>query len=131
MSSRSYISLTAMKMFTVILVTVNCLTQAHSLDYQFSSTRSLLGNSVTVEIDPHASEGPSERRSTTATKSDFEPVSDGTPPAEIGSKNAPDPVITYLWSVYQRSPTKRDGHGDFTWKDQVAAKRAGSPCRTT
>jgi hypothetical protein len=36
-----------------------------------------------------------------------------------------DEVKAYLWSVYQRSPTKVDGHGDFTWKDVSAAGRAG------
>jgi hypothetical protein len=36
-----------------------------------------------------------------------------------------DEVKAYLWSVYQRSPTKADGHGDFTWKDVSAAGRAG------
>jgi hypothetical protein len=34
-------------------------------------------------------------------------------------------VKAYLWSVYQRSPTKVDGHGDFTWKDVSAAGRSG------
>ena len=28
-------------------------------------------------------------------------------------------------SVYQRPPTKVDGHGDFTWKDVSAARRSG------
>jgi hypothetical protein len=32
-------------------------------------------------------------------------------------------VDAYLWEVYQRSPVKRDGSGDFTWKDPAAAKR--------
>jgi hypothetical protein len=32
-----------------------------------------------------------------------------------------DEVKAYLWGVYQRSSTKIDGHGDFTWKDIVAA----------
>jgi hypothetical protein len=36
-----------------------------------------------------------------------------------------DEVKAYLWSVYQRAPTKVDGHGDFTWKDVSAAGRAG------
>jgi len=36
-----------------------------------------------------------------------------------------DEVKAYLWSVYQRSPTKVDGHGDFTWKDVSAAGRSG------
>jgi len=34
-----------------------------------------------------------------------------------------DPVNDYLCEVYARSPTKRDGAGDFTWKDKAAAKR--------
>ena len=36
-----------------------------------------------------------------------------------------DEVKEYLWSVYQRSGTKRDSHGDFTWKDASAAARLG------
>lgn len=38
-----------------------------------------------------------------------------------------DEVSRYLWEVYQRTPTKKDGTGDFTWKDPAAAKRAGMP----
>jgi hypothetical protein len=42
---------------------------------------------------------------------------------------APDPemdaVNQYLWSVYQRTTTKHDGSGDFTWKDVAAAARLG------
>ena len=34
-------------------------------------------------------------------------------------------VGQYLWEVYERTPTKRDGSGDFTWKDPTAAKRLG------
>jgi len=34
-----------------------------------------------------------------------------------------DEVSRYLWEVYQRSPTKKDGSGDFTWKDPAAAER--------
>jgi hypothetical protein len=34
-------------------------------------------------------------------------------------------VDHYLWEVYQRAPTKRDGSGDFTWKDPAAASRMG------
>jgi hypothetical protein len=32
-------------------------------------------------------------------------------------------VDDYLCEVYQRTPVKRDGAGDFTWKDPAAAKR--------
>ena len=36
-------------------------------------------------------------------------------------------VDDYLWEVYQREPIKRDGSGDFTWKDPAAAKRLNMP----
>src|ERR1700680_4193600 len=36
-----------------------------------------------------------------------------------------DEVKECLWSVYQRSGTNRDSHGDFTWKDASAAARLG------
>ncbi len=36
-----------------------------------------------------------------------------------------DEVDRYLWEVYQRAPVKKDGSGDFTWKDPAAAKRLG------
>lgn len=38
---------------------------------------------------------------------------------------APDEIDDYLWEVYLRQPIKKDGSGDFTWKDPAAAKRAG------
>ena len=34
-------------------------------------------------------------------------------------------VDDYLWEVYQRVPTKKDGTGEFTWKDPAAAKHMG------
>jgi hypothetical protein len=36
-----------------------------------------------------------------------------------------DEVDDYLWEVYQRVPVKKDGSGDFTWKDPAAAKHMG------
>ena len=46
--------------------------------------------------------------------------------SDAASPSVPaDEVKAYLWSVYQRSPTKVDGHGDFTWKDVSAAGRSG------
>jgi hypothetical protein len=36
-----------------------------------------------------------------------------------------DEVNQYLWTVYERSTLKRDGSGDFTWKDVAAAARLG------
>ena len=47
----------------------------------------------------------------------------------LGPVPTPQPgmeeVNQYLWSVYQRSPVKHDGSGDFTWKDGAAAARLG------
>jgi hypothetical protein len=37
--------------------------------------------------------------------------------------NPMDAVDDYLWQVYMRAPVKKDGTGDFTWKDPAAAKR--------
>jgi hypothetical protein len=49
-------------------------------------------------------------------------------PAMAGAPPTPEPdmdvVNQYLWAVYQRSPVKRDGSGDFTWKDSAAAAHA-------
>ncbi len=36
-----------------------------------------------------------------------------------------DAVNQLLWNAYERSPIKRDGSGDFTWKDVTAAERLG------
>jgi hypothetical protein len=36
-----------------------------------------------------------------------------------------DQVDDYLWEVYQRVAIKKDGTGDFTWKDPAAAKHMG------
>jgi hypothetical protein len=40
-----------------------------------------------------------------------------------------DEVDDYLWEVYQRVPVKKDGTGDFTWKDPAAAKQMGLSLR--
>ena len=45
--------------------------------------------------------------------------------ANPGAWNVPDPVKDYLWEVYRRSTVKKDGSGEFTWKDIDAAKHAG------
>jgi hypothetical protein len=45
--------------------------------------------------------------------------------AEVRNARKLDEVEQYLWEVYQRAPVKKDGSGDFTWKDPVAAKRFG------
>jgi hypothetical protein len=45
--------------------------------------------------------------------------------ANPAASTRPDPVKDYLWEVYQRSTVKKDGSGEFTWKDIDAAKHAG------
>jgi hypothetical protein len=47
------------------------------------------------------------------------------PPAPKRAAVITDEVDDYLWEVYQRAPIKRDGSGDFSWKDPAAAKRFG------
>jgi hypothetical protein len=63
-----------------------------------------------------------EEESTAGSSSPTEPASQ---PAAASPSAPVDEVKAYLWSVYQRSPTKVDGHGDFTWKDVSAAGRSG------
>jgi len=41
-----------------------------------------------------------------------------------------DEVDQYLWAAYERSPTKQDSTGDFTWKDASAAARLGISLKT-
>jgi hypothetical protein len=53
------------------------------------------------------------------------------PSASAPASHAPrkvhwrEEIDGYLWSVYQRSATKRDASGDFTWKDEAAAAKMG------
>lgn len=46
-----------------------------------------------------------------------------TPPPPVYA--TPQSDDDYLCEVYHRTPVKKDGSGDFTWKDKEAAKRAG------
>jgi hypothetical protein len=52
-----------------------------------------------------------------------------TSPAHKRTGSVIDEVDGYLWEVYQRVPTKKDGTGDFSWKDPAAAKHAGMSLR--
>ncbi len=68
--------------------------------------------------------------SSAATQPDLEPIVTAsiaparTPESVVKRAVSPmDEVDEYLWEVYQRVPTKKDGSGDFTWKDPAAAKR--------
>ncbi len=55
------------------------------------------------------------------------PAQESEQPAQPAAPDArpPNEIDQYLWSVYQRSGTKRDSTGDFTWKDEAAAARLG------
>jgi hypothetical protein len=46
-------------------------------------------------------------------------------PAGKRAGSGMEEVDAYLWEVYQRIPVKKDGTGDFTWKDPAAAKHMG------
>jgi hypothetical protein len=52
-------------------------------------------------------------------------ASQAVPSAAPASDAEMDEVNQYLWTVYERSTIKRDGTGDFTWKDVAAAARLG------
>jgi hypothetical protein len=83
-----------------------------------------------AQPEPTASALPGEIR-----PQDQSPAASTTEPGPTASNPAPslaptpdpamDEVNQYLWSVYERTTTKRDGTGDFTWKDIAAAARLG------
>jgi hypothetical protein len=73
----------------------------------------------------HHAIGPEETQTAAAVTAAAEEQPDGVTDRQITAKPIRDQVIEYLWDVYQRSPEKRDGRGDFTWKDQAAAERMG------
>jgi hypothetical protein len=73
-------------------------------------------------IDPGPDEGGAPVQSAAdpeSTASHATPSPAPTPDSEM------DEVNRYLWAVYERTTTKRDGSGDFTWKDIAAAARLG------
>jgi hypothetical protein len=69
---------------------------------------------------PEAASAP-ERKPRRATAAKAAPP----PPPKRTAESIQEPVDQYLWEVYQRKPVKSDSTGDFTWKDQAAAKRLG------
>ncbi|EJW11925.1 hypothetical protein A33M_2706 [Rhodovulum sp. PH10] len=62
-----------------------------------------------------------------STDADPEPVGSigPTPKKVVAPRDPQDVVDDYLWEVYRREPIKKDGSGDFTWKDPAAAKKLG------
>lgn len=71
--------------------------------------------------EPGMAAAPAERR--------LPPVRPAAPQRAVPAPAAPpspqDAVDRYLWQVYQRRPVKSDSTGNFTWKDQAAARRLG------
>jgi hypothetical protein len=53
---------------------------------------------------------------------------ESSPPRERAT-SIMDQIDDYLWDVYQRIPLKKDGTGDFTWKDPAAAEHMGLSLR--
>jgi hypothetical protein len=70
----------------------------------------------------HCEQAPAQGSSVPLPQGDAKPIR-----SETARSTQIDEVKEYLWSVYQRSKTKTDSHGDFTWKDGAAAARAGMP----
>jgi hypothetical protein len=66
-------------------------------------------------VSEPASTAPGEKLSTPP------PQAEEKPGSETAASTPLDEVKEYLWRVYQRSSTKTDSHGDFTWKDATAA----------
>src|SRR5256885_5744447 len=106
------------------------ISQLESVNYRFAAAAGdlVLGKSNPRE-DALFIEGRSEIAAnvtpSTDDPSDAKEMRDQTATPQLASDFTDDQVVSYLWDVYQRSAAKRDGHGDFTWKDQAAAKRMG------
>jgi hypothetical protein len=66
-------------------------------------------------VSEPASTAPDEKPSVSPAQAEQKPES------ETAASTSLDEVKEYLWRVYQRSSTKSDSHGDFTWKDATAA----------
>jgi hypothetical protein len=82
--------------------------------------------SVTAVPSNHA-DSPKENAAAPSSNPPHETLSTASPSISenpVTSTARVDDVKAYLWSVYQRSPTKVDSHGDFTWKDAAAAEHS-------
>jgi hypothetical protein len=92
---------------------------------------------IVVTVEPEAQGARSRSETPDPVLSQEEPTpapregepDDTASPTMAGAPPTPEPdmdaVNQYLWAAYQRSPIKRDGTGDFTWKDPAAAAHAG------
>jgi hypothetical protein len=87
-----------------------------------ASPNCTLPRAVALSLDADVEKARDRCREEGATAGSTEPASQ---PYAASPSGTVDEVKAYLWSVYQRSPAKVDGHGDFTWKDVSAAGRSG------
>jgi hypothetical protein len=88
--------------------------------------------SLESENPAQESERPAQESNHPAQESEHpaRPIPNADQPTGSDARILPDArplneIDEYLWSVYQRSGTKRDSTGDFTWKDEAAAARLG------
>jgi len=75
-------------------------------------------------IQPTPNAAQAAPNSTQPTLSATQPTPNAAEATAPGARRVNE-IDEYLWSVYQRSGTKRDSTGDFTWKDEAAAARLG------
>jgi hypothetical protein len=110
------------------------------LDPMLAPNRPALEESIHREVSaPEAEKAPAaERRPETIVGADENSITSEITPGQSGNSAEVEPtkaepakpervdeVKEYLWKVYQRSGTKIDSRGDFTWKDASAAERLG------
>jgi hypothetical protein len=90
-----------------------------------SSPNCTLPRAVALPLDAEVKKERDRCREEESTAGSSSPTEPASQPGAASPSAPVDEVKAYLWSVYQRSPTKVDGHGDFTWKDVSAAGRSG------
>jgi hypothetical protein len=135
-SSNSDFTWTISKAALVVSVVALGMCIPNSLDGRFR-TFEVVDDTEAMEIIPPQTEVRAQGQSQLAIEtistiddaSGDEAKLDRTSAPQIASEAPGDQVVIYLWNVYKRSPTKRDGRGDFTWKDQAAAERMGMSVR--
>jgi hypothetical protein len=76
----------------------------------------------TAQAAPNPQPTPNATQATPSATQPTPNVAQTTAPA---ARRPVNEIDEYLWGVYQRSGTKRDSTGDFTWKDEAAAARLG------
>ena len=132
----------SLRAVSIAILAAFALSNSSSIDHESAPARKSAANTATPvlavsplpDMQPDVEED-SVDDSTTASQDDKPSVlpPDVRKPAEseipalpaVSETSEIDEVDEYLWNVYQRSNTKLDSHGDFTWKDVAAAARLG------